>query len=68
LKNISLQVEKMSCGHCIPTVEEALMTVHGVIMVKGNENNDLVQVQYDETITDLYKLQDAVRESGYLII
>jgi copper chaperone CopZ len=68
MKHISLQVEKMSCGHCIPTVEEALTAMEGVVSAKGNENTDIVAVFYDETITNLSKMHAAVKEAGYLII
>jgi hypothetical protein len=34
MKNISLQVEKMSCGNCLETVENALKEVSGVTEAK----------------------------------
>ncbi|MFC0560661.1 heavy-metal-associated domain-containing protein [Halalkalibacter alkalisediminis] len=68
MKHISLQIEKMSCGHCIPDVVEALKAIDGVISAEGNENTDIVTVEFDETMLDISKMEMAVKETGHLII
>ncbi|MFC0470380.1 heavy-metal-associated domain-containing protein [Halalkalibacter kiskunsagensis] len=68
MKNISLQVEKMSCGNCLSTVENALKGINGVSEAKGSLKNKTVTVLYDETITDVVHMAKAVRHAGYLII
>ncbi|WP_332634998.1 heavy-metal-associated domain-containing protein [Halalkalibacter flavus] len=68
MRHISLQIEKMSCGHCIPDVIEALKTINGVISVDGNENTDIVTVDFDESITGLPEMKVAVEKTGHLII
>lgn len=68
MKQISLQIEKMSCGHCIPDVVEALQAINGVISAEGNENTDIVTVEFDETMLDYSKMEIVVRETGHLII
>ncbi|KHF40622.1 heavy-metal-associated domain-containing protein [Halalkalibacter okhensis] len=68
MKNISLQVEKMSCGNCLETVENALKGVNGVNNANASLKDKTVSVQYDELVTDVSHLVKAVEEEGYIII
>lgn len=68
MKNISLQVEKMSCGNCLETVENALKGVNGVNNANASLKDKTVSVQYDESVTDVSHLVKAVEEEGYIII
>ncbi|MCL7748629.1 heavy-metal-associated domain-containing protein [Halalkalibacter alkaliphilus] len=68
MKNISLQVEKMSCGNCLETVENALKEVSGVNEAKASLKDKTVSIQYDESMTDVPHLVKAVEDEGYIII
>ncbi|WP_078554484.1 heavy-metal-associated domain-containing protein [Bacillus alkalicellulosilyticus] len=68
MKNITLQVERMSCGHCINTVERALEGVQGVMQAKGDLAHNTVDVVYQESETDVSHMRKAVEDAGYWIV
>ncbi|MDT8859687.1 cation transporter [Alkalihalobacillus sp. MEB130] len=68
MQNITLQIEKMSCGNCLSTVETALKNVTGVNEANASLKDKTVSVQFDETKTDVNHLVEAVEEVGYIII
>ncbi|WP_096201106.1 heavy-metal-associated domain-containing protein [Bacillus sp. FJAT-45350] len=68
MKTISLQVEKMSCGNCLTTVETAIKSVEGVNEAKGSLEEKTIKVQYNEEIADVSDFVEAVEEVGYIII
>jgi copper chaperone CopZ len=63
MRQATLHIEGMSCGHCLNAVNRALSAVPGVRI-------DTVQigradVSYDETTTRPADLESAVAEAGY---
>ncbi|ARK30198.1 heavy-metal-associated domain-containing protein [Halalkalibacter krulwichiae] len=64
MKTISVQIEKMSCGHCIPDVLEALNALHGVVSTNGNENTDIVTIEYDEQQTNYSMIEATVKKQA----
>ncbi|MFV8830256.1 heavy-metal-associated domain-containing protein [Alkalihalobacterium sp. APHAB7] len=68
MKHVSLQVEKMSCGNCLSTVENALNGIEGVNRAKASLEDKKVAVEYDETKTEVYDLAEAVRKAGYIVL
>ncbi|MBU8907351.1 heavy-metal-associated domain-containing protein [Desertibacillus haloalkaliphilus] len=68
MKHIDLQVERMSCGHCLDTVEHALENVEGVVDAKVHPNNNTVTVTFEESQTNVTYMREAVEEAGYWIV
>ncbi|MEB1806685.1 MAG: cation transporter [Bacillaceae bacterium] len=68
MKHVSLQVEKMSCGNCLSTVENALIQMEGVNRAKASLEDKKVEVEYDETKAEVYDLAEAVRKAGYIVL
>lgn len=63
MKNVTLKVEGMSCGHCVNSIEGALKTIGGsgkVDLAAGT-----VAVTYDESKLTLEAIKDAIEEQGY---
>lgn len=59
----TLQVEGMSCGHCVMRVEKALSKVPGVSKVQVSLANKTAEVEGDNL--DTASLINAVVTSGY---
>lgn len=55
----------MSCGHCVMRVKKAIEGVQGVKKVDVSLENNQAVIEFDEGKTDVEKIKDAVRESGY---
>jgi copper chaperone CopZ len=63
MRQATLHIEGMSCGHCLSAVTRALSAVPGVRI-------DAIQigradVSYDENTTDPSRLEAAVADAGY---
>jgi copper chaperone CopZ len=55
-------VERMSCGHCEQTVEEAIREVSGVTDVTVNRESEQARIDGDADVTALVQ---AVEAGGY---
>ncbi|MGE5606489.1 MAG: heavy-metal-associated domain-containing protein [Bacteroidota bacterium] len=59
-----INIEGMSCGHCVKHVEEALKEVAGVGAVQVDLQGKKAVVEISDTVTD-EQLKAAVEEVGY---
>jgi copper chaperone len=60
-----LQIEGMTCGHCVMVVTKALKELNlADVKVKIGK----AEVTYDETRTDENDLVSAIEEEGYKVI
>ncbi|HZG76846.1 MAG TPA: copper ion binding protein [Paenibacillus sp.] len=66
MKTVTLQVEGMSCQHCVHSIEGALRNigVSGKVDLKNNE----VSVTFDEEKVALAQVKSAVEEQGYDVL
>ncbi len=64
MKTIELKVPDMSCGHCVATVQSALMVVAGVEKVDVTLEGKRAIVQAQDTVGE-EKLVQAVEQAGY---
>ncbi len=62
MKDVTLKVEGMSCGHCVRAVEGALRGVPGVSVKRVEIGKAEVSVPDDSTMTAVV---DALDEAGY---
>ena len=63
MKTINIQIDGMSCGHCLNAVRQALSEAEGVRV-------DSVQlgratVSYDENLTGPSTIESAIADAGY---
>ena len=66
MKNITLTVEGMSCGHCSARVEKALNAIEGV-SAKVDLGAKTASVTYPDSVT-IDALKAAVTDAGYSVI
>ena len=59
-----INIEGMSCGHCVRHVENALMEVAGVASVEVNLQAKHAVVELSGDVEDA-KLKEAIEEAGY---
>jgi copper chaperone len=66
MKQVTLRVEGMSCGHCVKTIEGALKEVgaSGKVDLAGKT----VEVSYDEGKLQLEAIKAAIEEQGYDVV
>lgn len=63
MKQATLHIEGMSCGHCLNAVNQALSAVPGVRIEELRIGR--ADVRYDETTTAPSELEAAVSGAGY---
>lgn len=64
MNQVVLNVEGMSCGHCVNSVEGALTKVSGVSSAKVNLKDNNVTVEYDDNV-NIDALKKAIEDQGY---
>ncbi len=63
MRQATLHIEGMSCGHCLNAVNRALGSLPGVRIDQLRIGR--ADVSYDESVTDPSQLEAAVIEAGY---
>src|SRR5690554_1746132 len=65
LKELTLQLEGMSCAGCAQTIEKSLNKAEGVKNARVNFASEKAYIDYDPSIIDEEQLREVVQESGY---
>jgi len=66
MQNAKLQVEGMSCGHCVNSIEGAVKQIGA--SAKVDLAGKSVSVQYDESKVTLEAIKAAIEDQGYDIV
>ncbi|RXT07055.1 copper ion binding protein [Ammoniphilus sp. CFH 90114] len=66
MKNVLLQVEGMSCGHCVKAIEGALKEIGAAGQV--NLANKSVSVSYDEAKVTIESIKEVIEDQGYDVV
>jgi copper chaperone len=67
MKNTILNVEGMSCSHCVNAVEKAVGALEGVTEVRVDLDAKKVTVDHDENVT-LESIKNAIEDQGYDVV
>jgi copper chaperone len=67
MKNTILNVEGMSCSHCVNAVEKAVGALDGVSEVNVDLDSKKVTVDHDEKVT-LESIKNAIEDQGYDVV
>ena len=59
-----INIDGMSCGHCVMRVKNALMR-EGVVNVEVSLESDLAIVEFDEKKVSLDELIEGIKRVGY---
>ncbi len=65
MEKVTLNVEGMSCGHCVKAVEGSVGELNGVSSVKVNLENKTVNVEYNEEKVKLETIKETIDDQGY---
>lgn len=63
-----IQVEGMTCGHCVETVTQALNSLEGITQVSVDLDQKLVRVDFDESRTNLDTVASKITEVGFEVV
>ena len=66
MKEQTLEVGGMSCGHCLMTVKNALAALVGVQTEEVRIGK--VRVSYDESVVKPDSIAEAIRDAGYTVL
>lgn len=62
-----INIDGMSCGHCVKSVTTALNKINGVQVLSVSLEKKNAEIEADEKVTD-QMLINAVTEAGYDVI
>jgi copper chaperone len=63
MQHLTLQIDGMSCGHCVGRVEKALSKLDGVHV--GRVGVGSAEIDYDPIRTPFARIRQAVDDAGY---
>jgi copper chaperone len=66
MKQVTLQVNGMSCQHCVNAIEKALKEVGA--SGKADLSAGSVTVEFDEAKVSLEAVKEAIEEQGYDVV
>lgn len=65
MEKVTLNVEGMSCGHCVKAVEGSVGGLNGVSSVKVDLENKKVEVEFNQADVTLDKIKETIDDQGY---
>ncbi|MDT0163570.1 copper chaperone CopZ [Bacillus sp. AG4(2022)] len=65
MQNVTLNVQGMSCGHCVNTVEGSVGKLPGVSEVKVKLEEAKVDVSFNDSKVSLEQIKETIEEQGY---
>ncbi len=68
MQNVKLNVQGMSCGHCVKAIEGSVGELEGVNQVSVNLEEALVDVSFNESQVSLDSIKETIEEQGYDVV
>ena len=65
MEKVTLNVEGMSCGHCVKAVEGSVGALNGVSTVKVDLENKKVDVEFNKDEVTLDTIKETIDDQGY---
>lgn len=65
MSQVTLNVEGMSCQHCVKAVESNVGEMSGVESVKVHLDQGTVDVDYQESSVSVDQIKDVIEDQGY---
>lgn len=65
MKKTVLNVKGMKCSGCSNTIEEAVKACAGVLSVKAEHQQGIVEIEYEEGAADLVAIRKVIAEKGF---
>ncbi len=64
---VTLNVEGMSCGHCVKAIENSVTAISGVDNVQVQLDSGTVNVEFNKDAVEVEQITNAIEEQGYTI-
>lgn len=68
MQTITLNVQGMSCGHCVKAVEGSIGQLEGVTEVKVTLDAGQVEVSFNDVQLSLEKIKETIEEQGFDVV
>ncbi|WP_342431153.1 copper chaperone CopZ [Neobacillus sp. FSL H8-0543] len=68
MEKVTLNVEGMSCGHCVKAIEGSVGELKGVSTVKVNLDSGIVDIEYKSDEVTLETIKETIDDQGYDIV
>ena len=68
MKKITLQVEGMSCGHCVSSIEDNVGEINGVKSITVKLEDGKVEVEFDSNKVTINNVKNEIEELGYEVV
>ncbi|MGI6731645.1 MAG: copper chaperone CopZ [Anaerovoracaceae bacterium] len=68
MEKIILNVEGMSCSHCVDAVSKAVNGLDGVSSVDVQLEEKTVTVEFDASQINLNSIKEAIEDQGYDVV
>ncbi|MBN6885735.1 copper chaperone [Cytobacillus horneckiae] len=65
MESVTLNVQGMSCGHCVKAVEGSVGEMKGVKTVAVDLQNGKVKVDFDSASVSLDEIKETIDDQGY---
>ncbi len=65
MEKITLNVEGMSCGHCVKAIEGSVGKLTGINLVKVNLDSGTVDVEYNLSEVTIDTIKETIDDQGY---
>ncbi|AKO94448.1 copper chaperone CopZ [Priestia filamentosa] len=65
MEKVTLNVEGMSCNHCVKAIESSVGELNGVEKVDVNLNEKAVTVEFDKDKATLDEIKETIDDQGY---
>lgn len=66
MSNATLNVQGMSCGHCVQSVEKSVRSLGA--SAKVDLQTGKVDVEFDESKVELSAIKEAIEDQGYSVV
>ncbi|SFE09455.1 copper chaperone [Paenibacillus catalpae] len=66
MKQVIMNVNGMSCQHCVNSIEKVIKEIGGSALV--DLSNNKVTVEYDENKLSMGDIKTAIEEQGYDVV
>lgn len=68
MKNMTINVQGMSCGHCVKSIESGVGELAGVHEVNVKLDDAQVEVSFDESQISLEQIKETIEDRGYVVM
>lgn len=68
MNTVTLNVQGMSCNHCVNSIEGALGKLEGVQSAKVSLADNQVTVTFEESVVSLDKVKEMIEDQGYDVV